>query len=60
MYWKGVLTDAWKISRDQAVEKATSEYRKYQAENLSPVEKDYLESIKWLEKKATSALKKNK
>ena len=51
MYWKGVLTDAWKISRDQAVEKATSEYRKYQAENLSPVEKDYLESIKWLEKK---------
>ena len=27
-------------------EKATEEYRKYQAQNLSPVEEEYLESIK--------------
>ena len=34
------------ISRAQALEKATEEYRKYQAQNLSPVEEEYLESIK--------------
>lgn len=34
------------ISRAQALEKATEEYRKYQAQNLSPVEEEYLERIK--------------
>ena len=32
------------------MEKALSEYRKYQTENLSAVEKDYLEEIKNIEK----------
>ncbi len=41
-----VLQDAGTISRAQAIEKATEEYRKYQAQNLSPVEEAYLESIK--------------
>ena len=37
-----VLKDAGKISHKKAMEKALSEYRKYQTENLSPIEKDYL------------------
>lgn len=45
-----VLKDAGSISHKQAMEKALSEYRKYQTENLSPVEKDYLEEIKNIEK----------
>lgn len=45
-----VLKDASKISHKQAMEKALSEYRKYQTENLSPVEKDYLAEIKSIEK----------
>jgi len=50
-FGKGVLKDAGKISNKQALEKAVKEYRKYQAKTLSPVEEDYLESIKVLEKK---------
>ena len=34
------------ISHAQAIGKATEEYRKYQVQNLSPVEAEYLESIK--------------
>ena len=41
-----VLQDAGTISHAQAIVKATEEYRKYQAQNLSPVEEEYLESIK--------------
>ena len=41
-----VLQDAGTISHAQAIEKATEEYRKYQAQNLSPVEEEYLKSIK--------------
>ncbi len=39
------------VSHNQAVEKATDEYRKYKARTLSPVEEDYLNSIKQLERK---------
>ena len=41
-----VLQGAGTISHAQAIEKATKEYRKYQVQNLSPVEEEYLESIK--------------
>ena len=41
-----VLHGAGTISHVQAIEKATKEYRKYQAQNLSPVEEEYLENIK--------------
>ncbi len=41
-----VLQGAGTISHIQAIEKATEEYRKYQEQNLSPVEEEYLESIK--------------
>lgn len=41
-----VLQGTGKISHAQAIENATEEYRKYQIQNLSPVEEEYLESIK--------------
>lgn len=42
---KGTLIDAGKISHEKAIEKAKTEYQKYQVKTLSPVEKAYLETI---------------
>ena len=39
------------VSRKQAIDKATGEYRKYKARTLSEVEQDYLDSIKLLQQK---------
>lgn len=39
------------VTYKQAVDKATSEYRKYKTRTLSDVEKDYLDSIKMLEQR---------
>jgi len=50
-FGKGTLKNAGNVSHKQAIEKATKEYRKYQAKTLSPVEKEYLQSIRVLEKK---------
>ena len=50
-----LLQGAGTISHAQAMEKATEEYRKYQVQNLSPVEEEYLESIKNIH----STVKKN-
>jgi hypothetical protein len=47
-----VLDNAGTISHAQAQEKALTEYKKYKAKTLSPVEKDYLKTIADLEKKA--------
>lgn len=44
-----LLEGAGKISHEQAIKKATEEYRKYQVLTLSPVEKAYLESLKTVE-----------
>ncbi len=41
-----LLTDSGSVSHKQALEKAKSEYRKYQEITLTPVEQAYLESIK--------------
>ncbi len=46
-----ILHYAGTISHQKAIEKATAEYRKYKAKNLSEVEKAYLESIKTVGKK---------
>jgi hypothetical protein len=51
-----LLANAGKISHEQAVDKAKSEYVKYQAKTLSDVEKQYLNSLKSTE----LALKKRK
>ena len=55
-----VLTHAGKISHAQAMEKAKAEYKRYQAQTLSPVEEEYLKTIKQLGKTAkTEAEKQN-
>jgi hypothetical protein len=46
-----LLQGAGSISHEIAIEKATSEYKKYQQKTLSEVEKNYLESLKILENK---------
>ena len=47
-----LLLGAGSVSHDEAMNKALSEYRKYQTKTLSPVEQDYLESVKLIENKA--------
>ena len=53
-YGKGVLPGAGSVTALQAKEKAKSEYKKYQAKILSPVEEAYLQNIKALEKKVSA------
>lgn len=46
-----LLQDAGSVSHQQAVEKATGEYKKYQEKTLSTVERDFLSALKALPKK---------
>ena len=46
-----MLQDAGSVSHQQAVEKATGEYKKYQEKTLSTVEHDFLSALKALPKK---------
>jgi len=46
-----LLVGSGSVSHEQAIEKAHTEYRKYQAKTLSKVEQDYLDSIKLLGEK---------
>ena len=46
-----LLIGSGSVSHQQAVEKATDEYKKYQQRTLSDVEKAYLDTIRLLEKK---------
>ena len=46
-----LLNSAGNVSKELALEKATSEYKKYQAKTLSEVEKAYLASIKNVQEK---------
>ena len=55
-----LLSDAGKVSHQKATEKATLEYRKYKAKNLSEVEKSYLENINSLQKKIEKKVKAQK
>jgi len=52
---ENLLQNAGEVSHQQAIEKAEKEYKKYQVETLSEVEKSYLDSLKHLE----SVAKKN-
>lgn len=47
-----LLEGAGRVSYAQAIAKANEEYQKYQIENLSPVEEEYLLTIKNIEKQA--------
>ena len=53
-----VLTHAGKISHAQAMEKAKAEYKRYQVQTLSPVEEEYLKTIKQLGKTAKTEAEK--
>lgn len=55
-----VLQDAGNISHTQAQKKATEEFKKYKSKTLSAVEKDYLDTISNLEKKAKKGDSQNK
>ena len=55
-----VLEGTGTISHETAIEKAKMEYKKYQSKTLSSVEKDYLQTIKGLEKQAKGKVKKDK
>ncbi len=60
-----LLEGTGSVSHDQAIKKAKDEYRKYQEITLSPVEVEYLKSIRGIEKevkkhsKRRAATKKN-
>ena len=48
-YGKGVLQDAGSVTHAEAVGKAESEYDKYKkltADELTPIEREYLETLK--------------
>jgi hypothetical protein len=51
MSGENLLQMSGTVSHEQAVEKAISEYKKYQANTLSEAEKNYLESLKTIELK---------
>ena len=46
-----ILQDAGRVSHQKAIEKATTEFKKYQVKTLSMVEQDYLKTLKSLEKR---------
>lgn len=46
-----LLVGAGTISHNKAIEKAKGEYKKYQVKTISPVEKEYLETLKLISKK---------
>ena len=49
-----LLEGAGSVSHAQAMVKANEEYQKYQMQNLSPVEEEYLLTIKDIQKQAKS------
>lgn len=51
------LVGSSSVSHAQALEKAREEYKKYRIKTLSPVEEDYLHTIKALEKEAKKKAK---
>ena len=55
-----LLENAGHVSHQQAIEKATAEYRKYQVQTLSPVEKAYMETVKSLESTAKKKSREQK
>lgn len=55
-----LLEGAGKVSHTQALEKAKTEYRKYQNNTLSPVEKEYMNVINDVNKEAKKAVRNNK
>jgi hypothetical protein len=57
-YGKGVLQNKGTISRKQADKKAELEFRTYEVKTLTPVEKEYIETIKVVQKIADKESRK--
>lgn len=55
-----LLEGPGKVSHDKAIKKAKIEYRKYQEITLSPVEEEYLKSIKGVEKEVKKRKRSSK
>ena len=55
---RSLLENPGTISRAQAIEKATAEYRKYQETTIVPVEKAYLETVIELSKEVSEVSKR--
>ena len=53
-----LLSGSGKVSHDQAVKKAKSEYRKYQEKTIAPVEQAYIETIKYANKNAKQGVRR--
>lgn len=53
-----LLSGSGKVSHDQAVKKAKSEYRKYQEKTIAPVEQAYIETIKDANKNAKQGVRR--
>lgn len=53
-----LLTGSGKISHDKAIEKARTEYKKYQVKTISPVEQEYLNTLKEISKEIKKEDKK--
>ena len=45
-YGKGVLQNAGSVSHSEAMKKVDTEYAKYRQNNLTPVEKEYINAVK--------------
>ena len=54
-----VLIGAGSVSHNQAIKKAKTEYKKYQVKTISPVEKEYIESLKRINSMVNEKEKKN-
>jgi hypothetical protein len=55
-----LLQNAGTVSHQQAMDKAQEEYRRYQAQTLSPVEVAYLETVRSLESTAKKKSREKK
>ena len=53
-----LLSGSGKVSHDQAVKKAKSEYRKYQEKTIAPVDQAYIETIKDANKNAKQGVRR--
>ena len=53
-----ILVGSGSVSHKQAIEKAKSEYKKYQVKTISPVEREYLKSLKQISSKIEKKDKK--
>ena len=52
-----LLVGAGTVSHNKAIEKAKDEYKKYQVKTISPVEKEYLETLKSINNKVVDKVK---